>query len=140
MTLEEEGSGIQIQADKVGGLRFPNQDAVQQPTYSTAQPPNPSPTASQTPPGASPYPRPAQQSNSDGSIQVVLAWVFGAIGIFICPIGFSTAGIILAAIAKSKGHRLGLAALVFCCISLVAGMTFGFITVMNMQRSGMFPR
>lgn len=115
--LEEEGTGRRISAPQVPGLNLAMSAAPNAPPP-WAQPPGPMPG----------YYRPlGSYAPNAGNTEIVLAWIFGAIGFIFCPAGFGTASIVLACIAKSKGQPKGTAAIVFGIASLVVGCTLGAI-------------
>ena len=78
------------------------------------------------PPGQSSYYRDMPAAGSiPGNTELILAWVFGAISIVFCPLGFGIAGIVLASVAKSKGHPKATAALAFTICAFIVGMALG---------------
>lgn len=54
-----------------------------------------------------------------GTTEVVLAWVFGALGLVCCGVPMAVIGIVMAAIAQSKRQSSATAALVFNIVVLV---------------------
>ena len=66
---------------------------------------------------------PAQASNSLSLAGIVL----GAIGFFVFPIVFATAGIVCALIARNKGEKNANTALIVSIVGLIGGMIFGAI-------------
>ncbi|MFQ3668547.1 MAG: hypothetical protein SNJ61_06625, partial [Fimbriimonadaceae bacterium] len=66
-------------------------------------------------PGAAGDPTPA---SGDSRTEVVLAWLFGILGLFCC-VGFSIAGIVLAAVARKKGQPGANLAMIVCIATTV---------------------
>ncbi|MHB0999536.1 MAG: hypothetical protein ACYC27_09840 [Armatimonadota bacterium] len=86
----------------------------------------------------SPYPPPA--SGSDTSIYIILGFIFAVFGFFCCPI--SLVGIVMGAIAYSKGNKLGIwviAASVITLILNVAAIIAYFSYVTKMTGGSPFP-
>ena len=106
-----------------GGYQQPQQGGYQQPQGPYTQPPG------------SNYPRPGF-AGDDGSSDLTKAWIFGAIGFICCPIIFSVLGIYFAAQAKNKGNPTGQTAMIFCIVSLVAGI--GLSLLLNASRFARF--
>lgn len=115
MQLEEEGTGRRIQAKDVIGLQFP---AFNVPPQQLTGSPGPA---------QSYYYRPGQPAETEGKVEVIIAWILGVIGLGFCPIVISSSGIVLALQAKKKGHSGAQAALYFCIVSLVVGVILGAI-------------
>jgi hypothetical protein len=70
------------------------------------------------------YSRPTARAS--GGSEVILAWIFGALGIVCCQL-FSVAGIILAVMGLNKRLPGALPALIFCIITAVLGFVIGAI-------------
>jgi len=65
------------------------------------------------------------QSASAGSTYSTAAMVLGAIAVFLVPILFGGAGIVLAVIAKNKGEKNANVALTVAILCTIAGIIFG---------------
>jgi hypothetical protein len=130
-TLEEEGSGQQMKAKFVlpGMASAPptQPQAPQQPPQS-GFPGQSAP--GYTPPGQSPYVRPAG-SGSDGQTQIVIGWVCAVVSLFCCPPGFGIAAILLALNAKQKGHPGAQTLMIAAIIMMVVGLAFGVIMALT---------
>jgi len=123
MEVEEEGTGRRMQAKDVFGLSFPNPNMPPQQQMGSQ---NPVPSY---------YYRPQQSASNEGGTELAIAWVLGIIGLFVCPVVISSLGIYLAYQAKKKGNPSAQAAMIFCIVSLIAGMVFGaIIGYQNAQR------
>jgi hypothetical protein len=97
----------------------PAADQVAPPAYPWTAP---GVRAGQSGPSEYCYPQ-AQQNTSNGFS--IAAIVLGGIALFIFPPVFGIAGIVMAAIGKSKNEKLSTAALIVSVCGLVIGMAFG---------------
>jgi len=76
------------------------------------------------PPMPADFGQPAQQAATGNGFSIA-GIILGALAFLIFPIIFGPIGLIMGAIAKSKGERLATRALVVSGIGLVVGMIFG---------------
>lgn len=91
--------------------------------------PNPS---QQQPPAPYPPGGPAPAPQSSSNVLSILGIVFGVVAVLFVPILFGPAGIICAAIAKSKKERLSSVALAVSIAGMLLGIVIGAIVGMAM--------
>ena len=135
--LEDFNTGQRVQAGSVPGLFETSTTATAAPNMGPAagtmysNPPTPGTVYNQG------------MSTDNGSNDLTLAWVFGAVGLFCCGIVFSSLGIWKAGVAIQKGNPGGNAARIFCIVTLILNLSWGILnaaTVMNRLQNGGFPR
>ncbi len=77
------------------------------------------------PPSYPPGPNTPLQNTSN--LFSILAIVFGVVAIIFFPILFGVAAIVLAVVARSKGERLSIIALVVAIVGTLAGFLIGYL-------------
>ena len=128
--LEDEGSGVQLAASSVHGLRFAPTAPPPSGPYAGAPPPS-----YQQPPYQQPTYRPQtfSQSNTQDNGPIILAFALAIVSpilSMLLPIGgLFTAlwGIRTAARAKENGHPLGILAIGACVLAIVFWVIFRFL-------------
>ena len=115
--LEEEGSHRTMPAYTLPQLGL-QLTQTGQPSSQPYSQPSPQPYSSYYRPDL----YPAQQTRG---VETTWAWILGVVGLFCCQF-VSIGGLILAAVGMSKRQRGSTAALVFCAITFVIHMLFGF--------------
>jgi hypothetical protein len=74
----------------------------------------------------------APRPSSPGSTFSTIGIICGVVAFLFFPIVFGPAGLILGAVAKSKGEEKAVVALVVSGLGLVVGMFLGFVVFANM--------
>lgn len=138
--VEEEGSGIRMAASAISGLNFASQARPAAP-----QPPAPTYQPTVDISGRNPYAGSpgSQMMGDDGKNDLILAWVFGAIGAVTCCFLLEPIGLVFANRAMNKGNPGANAArifnIVFLVISLFIVIAY-FALVVFAISNGMVPK
>ncbi len=117
--LIEESTNRQVQAAQLGMLTFLPQSGSATPAPMLDAPMPTSPYGGH-------YPRPMDPASRGSSTEVILAWVFGGLGLFCCTL-FALAGVVMAVLGMNKKQPGAKAALVFCIVMLVLSAVVGAV-------------
>lgn len=131
-------SNDRVQCANCGALNFRSSETCwqcgqplkaqdnQQPETPIIPPVTPQPGFAQPPPS---------RQGGDTNIYIILGFIFAALGLFCCPI-FGVAGIVMGAIASSKGNKLGIWVIATSVVLLVI---YTVIVVFALKTGYMMP-
>ena len=74
---------------------------------------------------------PAPAAKAGGNVLSIISIVCGVVAVLFIPILFGIVGLVLGFIARSRGERLSMIAIIVSAVGLVLGLILGYVVYSN---------